>query len=279
MRYEFVNEPIVSLYKSAARTGSLEDEVLYGMKIAILEPVENGMVRIRTPYNYEGIAERSKFTNWPEQNKQDWEQSRRLRITGRYVDVLSIPKFQGYPVISLPKGAIVRFMESADENGWVKVGLQDGRSGYCKESLTEEYEEPTFEPEKMREKESDFREAVCRTALSYLGTQYRWGGKTPLGIDCSGLCSMAYMMNGVYIYRDAKIVEGYPIREIAYNRMKKGDLLFFPGHVAMYLGDGRYVHSTGKSGSDGVVINSLNPEDPDYREDLVKLLSAVGSIF
>ncbi len=61
--------------------------------------------------------------------------------------------------------------------------------------------------------------------------------------------------------------------------MKPGDLLFFPGHVAMYIGNDKYVHSTGKNGSDGVVINSLNPFDEDYREDLLKNLKAVGSIF
>ena len=53
----------------------------------------------------------------------------------------------------------------------------------------------------------------------------------------------------------------------------------FPGHVALYLGEGRYIHSTGAAASGGVVINSLEPSDPLYREDLVKCLYAVGSVF
>ena len=61
--------------------------------------------------------------------------------------------------------------------------------------------------------------------------------------------------------------------------VKPGDLLFFPGHVAMYLGEGRYIHSTGRSGDDGVVFNSLNPADPDYREDLHQKITQVGSFF
>mgnify|MGYP000043117663 CR=1 FL=1 len=43
--------------------------------------------------------------------------------------------------------------------------------------------------------------------------------------------------------------------------------------------EGRYIHSTGASASGGVVINSLDPADPLYREDLVKSLYAVGSVF
>ena len=47
----------------------------------------------------------------------------------------------------------------------------------------------------------------------------------------------------------------------------------------MYLGEERYIHSTGKAGSGGVVVNSFRPGDDDYREDLAGNLLAVGSIF
>jgi len=151
--------------------------------------------------------------------------------------------------------------------------LPDGREGYTKESyLGTWYAGHSFS-------ETEFRQRVCDTALTYLGAHYRWGGKSPLGIDCSGLAFMSYWLNGVAIYRDAHIRPDFPVHEIPRSEMKQGDLLFFPGHVAIYLGDGRYVHSTGKSGSDGVVLNSLNPADPDYREDLDKGMTAVGSIF
>lgn len=58
--------------------------------------------------------------------------------------------------------------------------------------------------------------------------------------------------------------------------MKLGDLLYWPGHVAMYIGDEKYIHSTGASG--GVVINSINPEHDDYREDLADI-KEIGTVF
>ena len=87
------------------------------------------------------------------------------------------------------------------------------------------------------------------------------------------------MQCGVLIYRDAKLVEGWPMHKIPLEQAKRGDALYFPGHIALYLGEGRYIHSTGAAASGGVVINSLEPDDPLYREDLVKCLYAVGSIF
>ena len=69
------------------------------------------------------------------------------------------------------------------------------------------------------------------------------------------------------------------MHQIPFADKKRGDALYFPGHIALYLGEGRYIHSTGASASGGVVINSLDPADPLYREDLVKSLYAVGSVF
>ena len=57
------------------------------------------------------------------------------------------------------------------------------------------------------------------------------------------------------------------------------DLLFFPGHVAMYLGDGRFVHSTSHVGTHGVAVNSLTPGDPLFRPDLLETMTGAGSIF
>lgn len=90
---------------------------------------------------------------------------------------------------------------------------------------------------------------------------------------------MAYLLCGIQIYRDANIKEDFALHEITIDEMKPGDLLFFPGHVAMYLGDDRFCHATAKAGSDGFVINSLNPEHPDYREDLHKRITQIGSYF
>ena len=72
---------------------------------------------------------------------------------------------------------------------------------------------------------------------------------------------------------------GFPVRQISYDNIKEGDLLYFPGHIAMYIGEGEYIHSTARPGSDGVVINSLNPAADNYRRDLAESIYAAGSVF
>ena len=268
-----VNTAVCPLLAESACESTLVDEALYGMAVELLEQPAPGWYKIRTPYRYEGFAPAGQLLLGDEA-AQAWEKLPKLVVRNKnFCDVLSAPKVQGWHLMTLTRGDVVSPAGEL-ENGWQKVLLADGCSGYVQASiLAPHYTEPCCADE------DGFRAALVDAALLYAGTHYRWGGKSPMGIDCSGLVSMAYMLCGVYIYRDADIVEGFPIREIDRADMKPGDLLFFPGHVAMYMGDGRYCHSTGRSGDDGFTINSLDPAAPDYRADLPGMITGVGSYF
>lgn len=266
-----VNVPVCTLHAQPSRQSTTEDEVLYGMVVDILEEVAPEWYRIRTHYRYEGIvAAEDLITDADAVEK--WQSLPEKIIRYRdFGDILSEPKVQGWHKIGLPRGAVVKTL-SEPVDGWREVILADGRTGFIQNQILGEIPDP-----RSWKDEETLRKALTDAAMLYQGTHYRWGGKTPNGIDCSGLTAMAYMLCGILIYRDAKITEGFPMMEIPFEDAKPGDLLFFPGHVAMYLGNDRYCHSTGKSA--GFAINSLNPADPDYREDLHNKITQVGSIF
>lgn len=127
--------------------------------------------------------------------------------------------------------------------------------------------------------EATLRREIVQAALPYLGAPYRWGGKSPLGIDCSGLCSMAYMLCGVLIYRDAKIGARLPRAQHPLWRVQMATCSSSPGHVGMYIRNGLFIHSTSHEGDEGVVLASLTPGHPRYRGDLRETMTDCGSIF
>lgn len=268
-----INTPVCPMYNAPSRENTVEDEVLYGMVVDILEQPAPGWYRIRTNYRYEGIVSADELIVGDEK-AADWEALPKKVIRNKnFCDVLSSPKVQGWHLMNIPRGGLVATVGEPEE-GWQKVQLADGRVGFVPAAIL-----GTYYTEPASKDEAELRKALVDAAMLYRGTHYRWGGKSPMGIDCSGLCSAAYMLCGILIYRDARIVEGFPIHEISLDAIKPGDLLFFPGHVAMYLGDGRYCHSTAKSGDNGFTINSLDPEAPDFRADLREKITQVGSYF
>ncbi|MFZ4519677.1 MAG: C40 family peptidase [Microthrixaceae bacterium] len=92
-------------------------------------------------------------------------------------------------------------------------------------------------------------EIAVFAAMSVLGTPYRYGGTGPGGFDCSGLTGWAWAKAGVRLPRVSGAQMSAGTRVSVFD-LRPGDLVFYgSGHVGMYAGDGRVVHSprTGKS--------------------------------
>jgi cell wall-associated NlpC family hydrolase len=88
-------------------------------------------------------------------------------------------------------------------------------------------------------KTSDF----VAVAEKFLGTPYLWGGKTSLGLDCSGLVQLALQAAGIACPRDSDLQEGALGKPSTLADLRRGDLLFWPGHVAIVSDRDTLIHA------------------------------------
>lgn len=124
----------------------------------------------------------------------------------------------------------------------------------------------------------DFRQDLLATGYRFLGVPYMWGGTSVKGVDCSGFTRSIYFANGVLLPRNAsqqaRVGEDVglfsPGGNVDWSGLLPGDLLFWgraatdstkekATHVGMYIGGGRFIHS-----SQIVRTGSLDPSAPDF---------------
>jgi cell wall-associated NlpC family hydrolase len=97
-------------------------------------------------------------------------------------------------------------------------------------------------------------ESAADIAQTMIGKPYKFGGTTPKGFDCSGLVQYSYRKAGIKLPRatGAQLAQTSAIRK---RDLRRGDLLFFNedgqenSHVAIYLGDGLFVHAPSSGGT------------------------------
>lgn len=234
--------PMTSVSETPELMSQQVDELLYGDGVEVLG-AEGAFSRIRTDYGYEGWVEsRSLMDELHEANRV---------VCVPFADLLCENRNYYRPMLTLPRGARVDVGYSHEEPKYCFAVLPSKRIWY----LLQSHVRPLV-PEKRSAEET--RESIASDALSYLGTQYRWGGRTPAGLDCSGLTFMAYRLNGLTIWRDADPDKNENLVAIPLEEAKKADLLFFDGHIALYLGDGTFVHASGSAGK--VCVQELTEE-------------------
>lgn len=83
---------------------------------------------------------------------------------------------------------------------------------------------------------------VAGIALKYLGTPYVYGGTSPSGFDCSGFTQYVYRQVGISLPRTSGS-QSRAGEYVSLSNIKSGDLLYGPGHVGIYIGNGQYVHA------------------------------------
>jgi Cell wall-associated hydrolases (invasion-associated proteins) len=112
-------------------------------------------------------------------------------------------------------------------------------------------------------------------AQEFVGVPYLWGGTSDLGYDCSGFTQRLFRFCGVEIPRNSSWQREASFTIDDFDHAKPGDLIFYTGHVTIYLGDHRIIHANVHNG--GVSYTDLN-DGSTYSKYLANAFEKIGRL-
>lgn len=257
-----------------SHASELSTEALMGTPVKILGK-EGEWYHILTPDEYESWVHPASLSLKSSQEMKEWREAERYIYTVFQGFIYETPERDALPVSDIVAGCILTAGEQV-RGKYIAVTLPDGRKGYVKKE----------EVQRLREwagTSADVKKMVA-FARQMTGSTYLWGGTSVKGTDCSGFTRIIYYSAGILLMRDAsqQARTGEQLKPEEWQTCKTGDLLFFGNdagrvnHVAFYLGNGEFIHSSGR-----VRINSLDKNSRLFMSlDLVgisHILSRVGT--
>lgn len=260
----------VACLRGEPRSGAeLVSQAIMGTPVKVLE-CDGGMSRVQTPDGYISYVTDSSLQFLSDNEFSAWKKARRMVVTANLSMAYENPEENIDAAVSdLLLGNIVEY--KGENGGFFFVSLPDGRTGYVKKTDVKDFSEWA--------KQNFDMQTIERSARRMMGTPYLWGGMSAKMADCSGFVRTAYFSNGIILQRDAsqQALTGKKIDPKKWRtEAEPGDLIFIGTksgkvtHVAMYIGNSKYIHSSGR-----VKINSMDSSADDYLDYVFLSMSRI----
>jgi len=242
---KYVNKAIIDLRRESSVRSERVSQALFGTQVRELQAKDEWCL-VETPDRYQGFVENKHLSTSPPPTGKQW------KVREILVAVRSPNSNQVLTQLTFD----TRFFAKTNEGRLILV-LPTGEEGYIAQG-TAVIARSTYDLIELE-----------RLAHTFVGTPYLWGGVSPLGFDCSGFVQrlLHYCFNE-WLPRDT-VDQRYIGKAIALEELRRGDLCFFPGHVALYLEDGLIIHSNRHYS--GISINQLIKPTCIYEKELLRM--------
>lgn len=279
--YGLVNLSVANMRSNPRHPAELATQALLGTPLSILDK-SGGWLLVQTPDNYTAWTEESGITLLNKAEINRWIKARKLvyyRLSGYAYETSGT---NSQTVSDLVICDVVEYI--GETAHFYKTIYPDKRIAYILKSECIDYK-------KWANMKNPTAEEIIQTAKKLMGIPYLWGGTSSKGVDCSGFTKLTFLIRGVILQRDASQQANYGKaveQENILSHLRPANLLFFGEkktdknkeritHVALYIGKGQFIHSSGR-----VRINSFDPDSKIYSEgrknSLVKAADYTGSI-
>jgi hypothetical protein len=210
----FYKNQFSNIYKKSSKHSEVISQIFYGERFKILSK-NKGWIKIKSSFdNYIGYIKNEKYINKynPSHKVYSLKASifnKRNKKTKKF-----LPFGSKISIIRKTK----KFLEF-ENNKWLEISNL----------------------KKINHKEKNF----IKIFKLFLKTRYVWGGRTYKGIDCSALLQLYYYYNNTFYPRDTKDQIKYSKKNTKRKIFKKGDVIFWKGHVAICLNSKKLIHAYG----------------------------------
>ena len=202
-----------NIYKKPSKKSEVTSQIIYGEKFKILTKNKN-WIKIKTLFdNYKGFIKNSNY----------------------------IDKFSPNYKVSEIKARIFKD-PGIRTNTWLpfasKLSVLEKKKNYMKIGKNKWVKKKDIK--RLNHKDNNF----VKIFKKFLNVKYVWGGKTFKGIDCSALLQIFFFYNNLFYPRDTKDQIKFT-KKNSKKKFKKGDIIFWKGHVAMCLNSKKLIHAYG----------------------------------